>query len=68
MIKTKKQEHLEQLVDELMKDHPDQSLVRHLTGQLCIPYSKDPLTLMGSVLQSANSVYLRDTRRRDLER
>jgi hypothetical protein len=41
-----------ELVDELMKDQPDQKLVRKLMVKCGIPYSPDLITQMGSVLQT----------------
>lgn len=64
----KKQVALEKLVDELMKDQPRKQLVKQLTSELGMAYSVDPVTQMGTVLQSMNSVYLRSNRRKDLER
>lgn len=64
----KKQVALEKLVDELMKDQPRRQLVKQLTEELGMVYSVDPLTQMNTVLQSMNSVYLRSSRRKDLER
>ena len=64
----KKQEALEKLVDELMKDQPRRQLVKELTAELGMDYSVDPVTQMNTVLQSMNSVLLRSNRRKDLER
>lgn len=38
------------LIDELTKENPNQSLVRRLMTQQGIPYSIDPITQMGTVL------------------
>jgi hypothetical protein len=38
------------LIDELMKESPNQTLVRKLMVQHGIPYSLDPITQMGTVL------------------
>lgn len=43
-------EQLAQLIDELMKDQPNQSLVRKMMLVQGIPYSADPRTQMGTVL------------------
>ncbi|MBX2995486.1 MAG: hypothetical protein KF681_11715 [Bdellovibrionaceae bacterium] len=45
-------DELARLVDELMKDEPDQKLIRSLMGKQGLPYSKDPITQMSTVLQS----------------
>lgn len=63
----KKQQALEKLVDELMKDQPRRQTVKQLTEELGMAYSVDPLTQMNTVLQSMNSVYLPPNRRKDLE-
>lgn len=62
-----KQENLEQLVDELMKDQPNKQTVKKLSEKLGLDYSVDPLVHMNTVLQSMNSVYLRSNRRKELE-
>ena len=43
---------LQSLVDELMKDRPDQGLVRSLMLKQGIAYTKDPIAQMGLVLKS----------------
>ena len=58
---------LEQLVDELLKEKPDHQVIKHLSEDLNISYSADPVTQMNTVLQSLNSVFLRSNRRKDLE-
>ncbi len=45
-------EEYARLVEELMKDEPDQKLIRQLMSKQGIPYSKDPIIQMSSVLQS----------------
>lgn len=65
---TEKKLALEKLVDELMKDQPNRTMIKKLTSELGMAYSVDPLTQMSTVLQSMNSVYLPSNRRRDLER
>lgn len=62
-----KQQDLEHLVDELMKDQPNQQTVKKLSVKLGLDYSVDPLVHMSTVLQSMNSVYLRANRRKELE-
>ncbi len=47
---TKNSDQLVQLIDELMKDQPNQSLVRKMLLVQGIPYSTDPRTQMGTVL------------------
>lgn len=62
-----KQEDLEMLVDELMKDQPNKQRVRKLSAKLGMDYSVDPLTQMNTVLQSMNAVYLPLQRKKELE-
>lgn len=50
-----KQEIIKKLVDELMKDRPDQKIVRQLSNQLSIPYSHDSLTQMNTILMTLNT-------------
>ncbi len=59
---------LKKLVDELLKENPRSQLVKALTLELGMPYSGDPLTQMSTVLNSLNSIYLRPSRRKELER
>ena len=59
---------LERLVDELMKDDPNRQLVKQLSKSLGLSYSVEPLTQMNTVLHSMNEVYLKNPRRKDLER
>ncbi|MGZ3774901.1 MAG: hypothetical protein ACXVCY_01070 [Pseudobdellovibrionaceae bacterium] len=63
-----KQRALEKLVEELMKDQPSRQLVKQLTSELGLVYSVDPVTQMNTVLQSMNSVFLQNIRRKDVER
>jgi hypothetical protein len=63
----KKQEDLEKLVDELMKDQPNKQMVKKLSVKLGMDYSLDPLTQMNTVLQSMNNIYLPQQRRKELE-
>lgn len=62
-----KQEDLEMLVDELMKDQPNKQMVKKLSAKLGMNYSVDPLTQMSTVLQSMNTVYLRQQTKKELE-
>jgi hypothetical protein len=62
-----KQEDLEKLVEELMKDHPNKQMVKKLSVKLGMEYSVDPLIQMNTVLQSMNNVYLDQQRRKELE-
>lgn len=41
---------LDLLVDELMKDQPDEKLVRQLMLRVGVPYSKDPIERVNRVL------------------
>ncbi len=41
---------LDLLVDELMKDQPDEKLVRQLMLNVGVPYSKDPIERVNRVL------------------
>ena len=41
---------LDLLVDELMKDQPDEKLVRQLMLKVGVPYSKDPIERVNRVL------------------
>lgn len=50
-----KQELIEKLVDELMKNRPDQKVVRLLSNKLGIPYSQDTLTQMNTILMNLNT-------------
>jgi hypothetical protein len=62
-----KQQDLEMLVDELMKDQPNKNTVKKLSTKLGMNYSVDPLTQMNTVLQSMNTVYLRQQTKKELE-
>jgi hypothetical protein len=48
------QTDLEVLVDELMKDSPNQSLVKKLSHKLGFSYSKNVLVQMNTVLEGAS--------------
>ena len=54
-ISKSKQELIEKLVDELMKNRPDQKVVRQLSIKLSIPYSQDSLTQMNTILMNLNT-------------
>lgn len=62
-----KQEDLEMLVDELMKDEPNKQMIKKLSTKLGLNYSVDPLTQMSTVLQSMNAVYMRQLTKKELE-
>lgn len=62
-----KQEDLEKLVDELMKQQPNKQMVKKLSVKLGMDYSVDPLVQMNIVLQSMNNVYLPQQRRKEFE-
>ncbi len=57
MVDTKeiKRTDLEVLVDELMKDVPNQSLVKKLSQKLGFSYSKNHLVQMSTVLEGASA-------------
>lgn len=50
-------EDLETLVEELMKDKPNATLVQQLSAKLGLPYSGDLVTQMSTVLQEAHKIY-----------
>ncbi len=52
--KNKKEENLKALVDELLKEKPDNNAIKTLSSELKIPYSKDPVHLMSYVLDVVN--------------
>ena len=41
-----------QLVDELMKDEPNQKVIRQLMQKQGLPYTKDPILQMSTILKS----------------
>ncbi|MFN7728854.1 MAG: hypothetical protein ACK5P7_06835 [Bdellovibrio sp.] len=41
-----------QLVDELMKDEPNQKVIRQLMQKQGLPYSNDPILQMSTILKS----------------
>lgn len=47
--------NLQLLIDELIKDHPNQKLVKKIMIDSGIPYSSDPITQMGQVLTVMNN-------------
>lgn len=61
-------ESLGHLVDELLKDQPDQSLVMKLTASLGIAYSNDNLTQMNTVLESMNKLCFDIEKHPEIER
>lgn len=67
LSKLDRQSSFELLVDELMKDKPDVSTVKTLSNSLGIPYFLDSGKMMGSVLDSANRVYLGEARKKQKE-
>jgi hypothetical protein len=62
-----KQEDLEKLVDELMKDQPNKQLVKRLSVKLGMDYSIEPLIQMNTVLEAMNNVYFTQQRRKAIE-
>lgn len=48
-------EEYQLLVDELMKDAPDQNLIRKLMSKQGLPYTQDPISQMSLVLQSMST-------------
>ena len=50
-------EDLEVLVEELMKDKPNATLVKQLSLNLNIAYSDDLVTQMSTVLQEVHKIY-----------
>ncbi|AHI07294.1 hypothetical protein BDW_13970 [Bdellovibrio bacteriovorus W] len=61
-------ESLGHLVDELLKDQPDQALVMKLTAGLGIAYSEDNLTQMNTVLESMNKLCFNNETHPEIER
>lgn len=62
-----KQEMMEQLVCELLKEKPNKRLIHNLALQLEIPFSGDQLTDIDRLLHSMGAVYLRSPRRREID-
>lgn len=54
---------LENLVEELMKDKPNQGLIKKLSQKLGFPYSKNLYVQMNTVLESATSLDLQSPQR-----
>ncbi len=52
-------EEYQMLVDELIKDEPDQKLVRRLMLKQGISYTQDPIAQMSLVLQSMSHTGLK---------
>lgn len=61
-----RQESLEKLVDELMKDQPNKALVKKLSQQLGMAYSGDNVTQINTILNSMHTFY-RPNKSRQLE-
>jgi hypothetical protein len=49
-VKAQPTQDLDQLVDELMKDQPDEKRVKALMLKLGVPYSRDPVERINRVL------------------
>lgn len=62
-----KQELMEQLVQELLKEKPRKKVIQDLALQLEIPFSGDQLTDIDRLLHSMGAVYLRSPRRREID-
>ncbi len=52
-----KQLDFQELVDELMKNKPNQDRVRDLTSKLGLPYRPDPIEQLDFVLKSAHGFF-----------
>lgn len=52
-----KQIEFQELVDELMKNKPNQERVRDLTFKLGLPYRLDPIEQLDFVLKSAHGFF-----------
>ena len=52
-----KQIEFQELVDELMKNKPNQERVRDLTSKLGLPYRLDPIEQLDFVLKSAHGFF-----------
>ena len=52
-----KQIEFQELVDELMKNKPNQERVRDLTTKLGLPYRLDPIEQLDFVLKSAHGFF-----------
>lgn len=52
-----KQLDFQELVDELMKNKPNQDRVRDLTSKLGLPYRSDPIEQLDFVLKSAHGFF-----------
>ncbi len=52
-----KQLEFQELVDELMKNKPNQDRVRDLTSKLGLPYRLDPIEQLDFVLKSAHGFF-----------
>lgn len=58
---------LEFLVEELLKDHPSQLMIKKLMAENNIPYNSDPIIQMSQVLSVMNSKNLVNRRKGDKE-
>lgn len=54
---TRRRVQLEKLVNELMADQPDESLVRELSLQVGVPVCGGLVEHMGAVLQKMDQIY-----------
>jgi hypothetical protein len=52
-----KQVEFQKLVDELVKEKPNQTKIRELSLKLGLPYRKDPIEQLDFVLKSANGFF-----------
>lgn len=57
MQPNEKQLEFQLLVDELMKNKPNQVRVRDLTSKLGLPYRLDPIEQLDFVLKSAHGFF-----------
>ena len=57
MEPNEKQIEFQELVDELMKNKPNQERVRDLTTKLGLPYRLDPIEQLDFVLKSAHGFF-----------
>lgn len=51
MNKEQREALVKQLVEEITKDHQNVDKIKHLTGQLGISYSDEPMQLLNNVLK-----------------
>ena len=57
MEPNEKQIEFQELVDELMKNKPNQERVRDLTTKLGLPYRLDPIEQLDFVIKSAHGFF-----------